>query len=108
MDTPYKGVSIATGSGLDGSGCEHRWEQKNFTLLQNPSGPALQSTQSPGLFRVGGGRPECGVDHPLSSSAEVGTKEGCTCTPVVCRIAPYRKNCTFTPYKLPWFNPLTL
>jgi hypothetical protein len=52
-------ADIATRYGLDGPGIESRWGARF-------SGPALGPTQPPGVKRPG-----CGVDQPLSSSADV-------------------------------------
>jgi hypothetical protein len=64
-------VGIATRYGLDGPGIESRWGRD----FSQPSRPALGPTKPPikwvpGLF-PGVKRPGRGVDHPLSSSAEV-------------------------------------
>jgi hypothetical protein len=64
-------VSIATRYGLDGPRIESRWGK----AFPHPSRTALRPTQPPITMGTGSfprvKRPECGVDHPPPSSAEV-------------------------------------
>jgi hypothetical protein len=76
---------------------------KGFYLLQNPSRPALGSTQSPRFFPEVK-RPEGGVNHPLLSSVRFRTVYSYTCNPLLCPMARYREHCTFTLHQLIWFN----
>ena len=68
---PDSVVGVATRYGLDGPGIESRWGRD----VPHPSRPALVPNQSPkNGYRVsfpGVKRPECGIDHPPPSSAEV-------------------------------------
>jgi hypothetical protein len=72
-----RGAGRATGYGLEGPGCETRWQHEIFSFVY-PSRTILGPTQTPLQWVPGrfprnnaAGEGGCGVDHPSQSSADL-------------------------------------